>query len=169
MKIDLLSSQYKVTPLEEKDIPQIFQLCQGNPLFYQYCPPELSTEGIRSAMTALPAGKEVQDKYYIGFYQDGHLAAVMDFISSYPDDSNVFIGFFMLAKEMQHKGLATRIIEEACGYWKACGFKKVRLGYAKGNPQSEGFWLKNRFEKADGERTAEGYTIVLMERLLQTG
>ncbi|MEG1782750.1 MAG: hypothetical protein RR253_05840 [Oscillospiraceae bacterium] len=51
-------------------------------------------------------------------------------------------------------------------YLKESGFSFVRLGYAKGNRQSEKFWLKNGFEKTGTEVPAENYVIVSMEKQL---
>ncbi|MDY4970215.1 MAG: hypothetical protein SO101_08165 [Lachnospiraceae bacterium] len=38
--------------------------------------------------------------------------------------------------------------------------------FCLGNPQSEVFWLKNRFVKTGAEKPADGYTVVQMERML---
>lgn len=166
MDIELLSSKYKVIKLHKEHIPDILRLCSGNPMFYEYCPPAVSIDGILSDMSALPPGKAAQDKYYIGFYQCNSLVAVMDLIEHYPDDVTAFIGFFMMDKAMQGNGIATTIISECCEYLKTTGVQKVKLGYAKGNPQSEFFWLKNHFREIGTERSAEGYIIVVMERTL---
>ena len=67
----------------------------------------------------------------------------MDLITAYPDDETAFIGFFMLNIKYQHKGIAYRIIKESIEYLKTEGYKKIRLGADKGNPQSYSFWDKN--------------------------
>jgi RimJ/RimL family protein N-acetyltransferase len=108
----------------------------------------------------------LSDKYYLGFYQDGALIAVMDLISGYPNAENAFIGFFMTAQETQGKGVGSSIIAEICQFLKQAGFSFVRLGYAKGNLQSEAFWMKNKFEQTGEEVSADGYVLVVMQRCL---
>jgi len=46
------------------------------------------------------------------------------------------------------------------------GFHFVRLGFAKGNPQSEQFWLKNGFKRTGVEVQNEGYVVVVLEKEL---
>jgi hypothetical protein len=57
-------------------------------------------------------------------------------------------------------------MEEVYVHLKKSGFEHVRLGFAKGNPQSEHFWLKNGFERNDVEVPNEGYTVVVLEKEL---
>lgn len=43
------------------------------------------------------------------------------------------------------KGIGSKIIKDTCEYLKMLGYKRVRLGVDKGNPQSIAFWQKNHF------------------------
>jgi RimJ/RimL family protein N-acetyltransferase len=166
MKVELLSAEYKVKQIEEEDIQKVYDLCKSNPLYYQYCPPFVTVESIKEDLMALPKGKTLKDKYYVGFYTDKTLIAVMDIISGYPNSETAFIGFFMMNQHMQGKGVGTAIITEACQYFKKAGFTYARLGFVKGNPQSEAFWTRNHFEKTGVEVQAKGYVIVVMQRRL---
>ena len=100
MKIDLLSTEYQVKRIEDADIPKVYAICISNPLYFQYCPPTASMDRIKEDLRALPEGKTLIDKYYLGFYKAGSLVAVMDLISRYPNEATVFIGFFMIDQEM---------------------------------------------------------------------
>lgn len=164
MNIQSLSAKYLVKRIEDADIPEVFALCKGNSLYYQYCPPPVTKESIKKDMLALPPGKTMADKYYLGYYLDGLLIAVMDLIAGYPHAETAFIGFFMMDQRWQGKNIGTEIIAEACRCLKGAGFSEVRLGYAKGNFQAEAFWLKNRFEKTGVENQAENYVSVYMRR-----
>ena len=166
MEIALLSSVYHVKQIEEADIQKVYDLCKSNPLYYQHCPPFVTVDNIKEDLMALPKGKTLEDKYYVGFYSDTTLVAVMDIISGYPNAETAFIGFFMMNQQIQGKGVGTAIITEACQYFKKAGYSFARLGFAKGNPQSEAFWTKNHFEKTGMEVKAEGYVIVVMQRCL---
>lgn len=164
--INQLSNKYEVRKLEKSDIPLILELCKKNPKYYRHCPPEVSRESIEKDMTILPPGKTLEDKYYVGFFEDINLVAVMELIDGYPDEKTAYIGFFMMNMDFQGKGIGSKIITEVCEYLRE-RFSKIRLAYVKGNEQSEHFWLKNRFEKIGVEKEIENYTVVAMERRLE--
>lgn len=166
MEIAELSKKYEVRKLGEADIDLIYELSAGNPMFFQYCPPFVTKESIVSDMKALPPNTSYEDKYYVGFFHKGRLLAVLDLIFRYPNEETAFIGLFMVQKESQGKGIGSAVIEECLGFIKAQGYRFVRLGFAKGNPQSEAFWKKNGFVKTGVEAKQENYTIVVMEKVL---
>lgn len=162
-----LSRCYQVRELGEEDVEDVLALSQGNPLFYQYCPPPVTRESILADMQALPPGTAREDKYYVGFFRQGKLTALMDLILHYPDEKRAFIGLFMVDQSCQGKGTGSRIMEEAAGFLKSQGFEAIRLAFAKGNPQSRGFWRKNGFVETGEESGRAGYVAVVMERRLQ--
>ena len=94
--ISSLSSTFSVRKLDETDIPWLYELCRGNPLFYRYHPPFVTKEDLKQDQQALPPGKTKDDKYYIGFFSGGQPMAVMDLILGYPQANTAFIGFFMM-------------------------------------------------------------------------
>ena len=132
--------------LTEADAAQVCALMQGNPLFYRYHPPQPTPESIRTDMTALPPGKAMEDKWFVGFYDGDCLIAVMDLILNYPATDTAFIGLFMTDVRYQHRGVGSQIVSGLAAYLSACGCGKIRLGVDKGNPQSHAFWTKNRFQ-----------------------
>ena len=158
----LLSNTYQVRKLTVDDIDDIYKLCCGNQFFYEFHPPFVTYDSIAEDMSALPVNKTKDDKYYIGFYLDNALIAIMDLIIGYPKEDIAFIGFFMTDKSIQSKGIGSSIISDCVAYLKKCSFIKVRLGVDKGNPQSFNFWTKNSFivdDSFDGE-------YIVMERTL---
>lgn len=165
-QIENLSKQYSVRMLTEANVAAVYALCKENPLYYEYCPPFVTEDSIRADMKALPPRKTMEDKYYIGFYEKDKLLAIMDLILGFPKEETAFVGFFMMNKEFQGKGLGTALMEDVYAYLSECGFGFIRLGFAKGNPQSEHFWLKNGFERTGVKSQNEGYTVVLMEKEL---
>lgn len=145
MDIEMLSDKYHVRKLDEKDLEQIYELSCGNVLFYEYHPPFVTRESIIEDMQALPPGKCCEDKFYIGFYDDGHLVAVMDLIRNFPEKGIAFIGLFMVDSKYQGKGIGSAIIQECISSLTGWGYQAVRLGVDIGNPQSMAFWSKNGF------------------------
>lgn len=160
-----LSDVYAVRQLGEADIPAVLALMQGNPQYYRYCGGDAvpTAQGIRRDMTITPPGTSAEDKYYVGFFQEGQLAAIMDLIDGYPEREIAFVGFFMMEQAMQGKGAGTRLIDHLCGQLKGLGFQNVRLGIDKDNPQSTHFWQKNGF-RVIREVPQEKGTILLAER-----
>ena len=84
--------------------------------YYEYCPPFVTRQTIQEDMRILPPGKVIEDKYYIGFCQDGKLIAVMDLNDGYPEKLIVYIGFFMTDISVQGRGIGTEIIDYLCRY-----------------------------------------------------
>lgn len=166
MIIEELSKEYNVRRLTEAQVDEVFELCAGNPLYYEYHPPFITREAVIEDMKNLPPGKQLSDKYYLGFYQNNILIAVLDLIDGYPEAPVAFIGFFMTHKSIQGRGFGTKMIASVCSQLKKEGFRSVRLAWIKGNPQSEHFWLKNQFEILKETTSMDGYTVILAERKL---
>lgn len=145
MEIKSLSNKYEVRKLDINDLDIIYDISCENEIFYKYHPPFVTKESILEDMEALPPNKSFDDKYYIGFFENDLLVAYMDLILGYPTEEIAFIGLFMTNVQYQNKGIGTNIIRDTCDYLKNLGYKKVRLGVDKGNPQSNSFWCKNRF------------------------
>ena len=166
MNISSMSSKFVVEYIKESEINKVYSLCKENPMYYKYCPPFITIQEIKTNMFSLPKGKTLEDKHYVGFYANNNLIAVLDLICKYPNEETAFIGFFIMSRELQGKGEGTKIITEVCEYLKTIGFQKLKLGYAKGNSQSEMFWRKNDFSKTGVEIKTDSYTIVVMEKIL---
>lgn len=166
LEIEKLSSQFAVRLLKEDDVTIVYELCVGNPQFYEHCPPFVTNESILKDMKALPPRTTLENKYYLGFFDEGKLVAVLDLILEFPNKDTAFWGFFMVDKAYSGKGIGSRIVDEACAFLKN-KFSAIRLGYVKTNKQSEHFWLKNCFEKTGIENKEEEYTVVVLERKLR--
>ena len=164
--ISNLSDKYEVRRLSEEDIPKVFSLCEKNTLYYQYCPPFVSEQSIRDDMGALPSGKTAADKYYVGFFEEDRLVAVMDLIIAFPNNTTAFIGFFMTDAAVQNKGMGSNIITELCDAMSRLGMKEIRLCWVEGNPQAEHFWHKNGFKETGATKVTEVYTAIVARKEL---
>ena len=166
MRLDF-SPKYIVRPLTVADVDEILALCAGNGQFYRYHPPFATRESILEDMTALPPGKCEEDKHYLGFFDGEMLVAVLDLIERYPqDDNTAYIGFFMMKKERQGRGLGTVLIGELLDELRREKFCKVRLAVDRGNPQSRAFWEKNGFALTGEEFPHDDSAYLPMERAL---
>lgn len=141
----LFSKKYYVRKLQKNDIDQIYGLCSKNHLYYQYCPPYVTRKSIESDMMTLPDNIDIKDKYYVGYFKNEKLIAVLDLIDGYPKKDIVFIGFLMIDISVQKNGVVSAIVNELIDYLTTLKYKEVRLGWINGNLQAEHFWIKNGF------------------------
>lgn len=163
LQIKDFSHLFQVVKIDQSRLQEVYMLCKSNPLYYQHMPPLVTRESIADDLRALPPGKTYDDKYYVGFYKEGQLCAVMDLIAGYPDDKTAFIGFFMVDKKQQGTGIGSKIIKDSICYIKTLGYIFVQLGYVKGNLESENFWKKNHFQPMGSEQDRGDYCVVKMQ------
>ena len=104
MQLQSLSRRYTVRQLMETDVDAMLALCSGNPQFYRYHPPMATKASILDDLQAVPPGKTLSDKYFIGFYDGETLAAMMDLITGYPNPATAYIGLFMVDAAQQGRG-----------------------------------------------------------------
>ena len=165
LDISRFGSRYQVRRMDDSDADDILALCRQNTQYYQYCGKRPSRELIISDLHLTPPDTPVSDKYYVGFYDGGILAAVMDLIDGYPARDTAFIGFFMMNRALQGRQIGSAIVQEVFRYLKGIGMKTVRLGIDRGNPQSTHFWKKNGFAVIK-EVEQDGWTILVAEKTL---
>lgn len=165
IEIRKLSERYDVRKLNLDDIEMICTFCKSNTQYYEYCGKEPSIELIERDLEITPPGIPMEQKYYVGFFEDDMLVAIMDLIYGYPTSEYAFIGFFMMNSELQGVGIGSNIISDVLEYLKQQGFEKCQLGIDKDNLQSNHFWRKNGFEVIREVVQEEG-TILVAEKQL---
>lgn len=161
-----LSTSYQVRKLTAADANKAFALVQSNPLYFAYCPPQATRHSILEDMQVVPADKTLNDKFYLGYFDQGKLIAIVDMIANYPDPKTAWLGFFMTDSSVQRKGVGSSIMSELVDGLKDFGIERIELDYPKGLEQAEKFLLKNEFVKDGREIPVPGYTVVVMERQL---
>lgn len=159
-----MSSKYIVKKLAEEDVPDILALCEVNPIYYKHYKSEPSTDNIKQTLKALPPNKTKKDKYFIGFYDDDSLVAILDLIVGYPNEGIAYIGWFMIHREVQGCGVGTKIMVEILSYLREKKFSYVQLAYIKGNQQAKKFWIRNRFTQIGSEIECDDYMLVKAQR-----
>lgn len=163
-----LSKTYDVRRMEDPDAESILDLCLGNSLYYKYCEAEPTIEQILNDMHIVPPHTALSDKYYVGFFENDTLAAVMDLIDGYPEPEIAYIGFFMMNAAYQGKQIGSSIVSEVAEYLEMIGKRSIMLAIDKGNPQSTHFWKKNGFT-VTREVDRNGWTALVAERALDFG
>ncbi len=160
-----LSPRYAIRRLGEADADDMLRFCQGNAQFYRYCGAEPSKARILSDMRVAPPGVDRADKYYVGFFRDGELTAVLDLIDGYPEPDIAYIGFFMMNAALQGRQIGSGIIRDVCAHLKRIGKTAVRLAIAEDNPQANHFWRKNGFRVVK-KVPMDGWTALVAEKAL---
>lgn len=140
-----LSRLYDVRELNETHADAILRLCEANTQYYAYCHAEPTTAQVLSDLRVAPPGVDASDKHYVGFYDGDSLAAVMDLVDGYPEPDMAYIGFFMMDRALQGRGIGSAVIGEVAACLKAWGRRSIRLAIARDNPQARHFWKKNGF------------------------
>ena len=159
-----ISKKYQARILDGKDISIVYNLCRKNKLYYEFCPPFVTPESIKADMTALPPGKRREDKFYLGYFDNDNLTAVMDLILGYPDQETAYVGFFMTDVDVQGKGIGSAIISDLSQFICSQGYSDIQLGWVKDNPQAEHFWHKNGFKEPGKMYEMDDYIVVEARR-----
>lgn len=146
IEISKFSTRYTVRRMTLDDADTVFDLLIENQPYFLCCGSQPTKELVQSDISVGPPGIPAEQKYYLGFYRDNTLLAVMDLIDGYPEDQFAFIGFFMLRLSLQGKGEGSRLIGDILDYLQKLGFAAVRLGIDKNNENGIRFWTKNGFE-----------------------
>ena len=77
IEIRKLSKRYDVRKLNSDDIQMIYSFCKRNTQYYKYCGKELTIELIEKDLEITPPGILIEQKYYIGFFDNGNLVAII--------------------------------------------------------------------------------------------
>lgn len=161
--------QYMVRRLTEADSAAVLKLYRSNVDYYAIAQNHpVSEEDCVHDRTECPPGISEGQKYYLGFYREGFLIAVMDFVDGYPDTEIVYIGLFMIDRHFHGKGVGTGILLPFLAAMKACGFQKAALGCFESNTAGKGFWTRLGFTVDEiVDRTEEETTRRLMKMSLR--
>ena len=77
-----------------------------------------------------------------------------------------YIGWFMVNKDIQGKGIGRKIIDKAIEVLRNVGFCAVMLGCIKDNVEAYRFWTNNGFENIGKETDTGDYILVEMRKEL---
>ena len=159
-----ISLSYKVKRICNNDIDRVLTLMNTNPIYFRYCPPFPSKDTIKEDMKALPPHKTIEDKYYLGLYEENSLVCIIDLILDYPKTNIAFIGFFMIDKKYQGKHIGTNIINELIICLRSANYNEIRLGYVEGNNEAQSFWNAMGFYPTGVIAKEEKDNIIVMKK-----
>ena len=165
LDVQKFSKTYTLRLMTREDAELIYAMMRKNIQYYKYCGKQNVIEDVYNDLEITPPGKESNDKYYLGYFDEEELVAVLDIYDGFPDKETAYIGFFMMNIDYQGQGIGTTIVSELFEYLKEMKFERVRLGIDKDNPQSTHFWKKQGFVFVR-EVEQEGGIIVVADKIL---
>jgi hypothetical protein len=138
-----------------------FSCVQDHPVTYE--------EAV-SDVTALPPNTKYRQKFYIGFYKNQELEAIMDYIEGYPSGKIAYIGLFMINGNKRRCGIGSGIICPFLNAAKKNQYEKVRLGCISENIQGYQFWDSMGFKEVDRvvtkEKGRQDWNVIVMDKIL---
>jgi RimJ/RimL family protein N-acetyltransferase len=126
----------------------------------------------QSTFTALPPGKNYDDKFVWGLYEGEVLIGCADVIRGYPVREKAVIGLLLLAEPWQRRGLGrafATLIEQAIAAWPE--IRRLRIGVVASNGGALAFWRKLGYSATGEIKTAgPGFVreVIVLEKPIAT-
>ena len=157
-KFMIVSKNYNVRKLNKSDIDLIYTLCQSNPDYYLYLNEILTKEMILDDLHCVPKGFSKENKYFVGYFYENQLIAILDYLIGYPNSNKIFIGLFMLNSSFQRKGMGRFIIKEFIQYYSSYS---IQLAWLTNNIPAEKFWTNLGFKPIKQTTSQDGKKVIL--------
>ena len=138
---------YNVVKIDNSNIEEVFKLCKHNTKYYEYLQEHPTLDGVRNILTELPPNTTLNNKHFVGFYQNNKLVAILDLIDGYPNKNMAFIGLFMVDINLQGLGVGKNIIKQLLRFLKNKKYISCDLGVIETNVEATEFWNKLGFTK----------------------
>ena len=145
ISISDFNKNYTIKKLTENDVDIIFNLYKSNNRYFDYLGIVPTIESILEDMYSLPKGIDIKNKYFIGYFNENKLVALIDLIDGYPNEDEAYIGLFMINKNYQNQGIGTSIFNELKQSLTNQNFSKIKLAYINDNIEANNFWHKLGF------------------------
>ncbi len=160
-------SEYEFREGSEENLDEIFELQRENASYFAAIQRhEVTREECRADFTAAPPDFPLEQKYYRAVYARGSCIAILDYLEGYPKGDTVYIGYLMVAKEQQDKGIGRKINEAFMRAARQAGYGKIKLACYRANETGYRFWRRNRYtaEKiTERENDGQIYPLIHME------
>ena len=157
---------YKVRRLTIDGLQELYDFCKANTRYYKYMRMEPTMENLSEVFSTLPPNKDIEDRFFMGIYDGERLVVILDIVKGYPEENIAYIGWFMVNKDMQGKGIGREIIDKVIEVLRNVAFHAVMLGCIKDNVEAYRFWTNNGFEKTENEMDTGDYILVEMRKEL---
>ena len=164
--VQALGIGYDVRRLTEADISDVFALAKGNGRFYRTLGIRPSRARLTEIISDVPEGAGPHDKCIVGFYEGDELVAVLDLITGYPQQSEAFIGWFMVDAAMQRQGVGSQIFADVRAAMKAQGYSRLEVACPEASEPGMAFWEAQGFEPTGKRDDSGDYPVVYLTRTI---
>lgn len=137
----------ELIPCLPQDTAKLQRLLERLPGYYQRVDgAPAQPQEAELLQSSVPPHIPLSNKYVFFLALEGETFGVVELIRDYPEPSTAFIGLFLVAEDLQGRGLGRLGYEEVEAWvqlnWSA---KRVRLGVVDANPGAQLFWQKQGF------------------------
>ena len=167
LDVQTLSSAYTTQTLESADIPEVFALARSNRVYYRYLGERPSKAHLTALITQLPEGATPAGKHFVGFRdEDGYLVAVMDLVCGWPEARDAFVGWFMVAADMQRQGVGSQLVADLRAALEAAGYTRIMLQLPERDRDGIAFWEAQGFTDTGTREEGRRGMLVTLARSL---
>ena len=146
LDIQTLSSAFAVRPIESENLPEVFALARSNRVYFRYLHERPTKANLTALITRLPEGAQPTERHFVGLYdEDGYLVAVLNLVCGWPDERTAFVGWFMVAADMQRQGVGSQLAADLRAALAAQGYERIELQLPERDADGIAFWLSQGF------------------------
>ena len=151
-----LSGAFDVRTLASEDLPEVFALARSNRVYFRYLHERPTRANLTELVGRLPEGAEPTARHFVGYYDaDGYLVAVLNLVLGWPDERSAFVGWLMVAADMQRQGVGSQLVADLRAVLEAEGYARIVLQLPERAEDGRAFWEAQGFA-ATGERDESG-------------
>ena len=119
-------------------------------------------------LSALPPGKQLQDKCYGGYWKDDTLVGCMDLVRGYPEPDIAYLGLLLVGQAHQGRGYGVAAMANVSELARSWGCSKLRLAVIDKNVRGLRFWQRDGFvELYRKPKPGSTGDAIVMQRALQ--
>jgi RimJ/RimL family protein N-acetyltransferase len=152
------------------EMASLQRVLQGAPAYFETVTglPAGNAEA-QSTFTALPPGKDYDDKFVWGLYAGDGMIGCADVIRGYPEAEKAIIGLLLLAENWQRRGFGRAfalLLEQLIAGWSEIA--TLRIGVVNRNVGAIAFWHKLGYTETGEVKQRESFAgdVVVMEKAL---
>lgn len=146
-----LKNGYEVKRIYITETNKVKELCLKCSDYYILSGGELSAEeDAKEIFTALPPGKEHEDKFELGIFNNiNELIGIIDIVRNFPIESTWTIGLMLIEPKERGNGLGSEIHKELVNWLRNLEAKVLRIGVIKENYKGIKFWTSLGYQKVN--------------------
>lgn len=141
-------SERLLIPSSPEDCEVLQKLHFDVPVFYQsaFGAPAHGNEA-QDTFFDLPPGKQLEDKFVIGYFLERELVGCTELLRCFPDSQTAYIGLLLVSELHQGRGFGRQILQRIFEISASWGCAFIRLAVISTNIKGYSFWIKAGFQE----------------------